>query len=219
MIVNTIVDAATDNPHFSWDKKSQRYRDRSTGRFIRKSVVDTLSWRNVERVKADLATIGDLLIEGKISLRTWQVETANTLKILHAQQYVLGIGGQSQLQKEDYLEIGRELKSQYKYLQGFAYDVQAGNITKAQFKYRLQLYGNSSKVSFFRGKQKSARAAGYTHAKRLLGIAEHCPDCLRYHARGVVPIAELVLPTQACVCGPNCKCNVLYFRLSEAVNG
>ena len=79
------------------------------------------------------------------------------------------------------------------------------------------MYADSSKVSFFRGKSRSAKEAGYTPAKRFLGIAEHFPDCLRYHARGVVPISELVLPSQACVCGSQCRCNVLYLRLEEAI--
>jgi len=212
-----VVDAAIDNPNYSWDGKSQRYRNKETGRFISKEIVKQLSQQRTELVKNDLETISQLLLEGKINLRTWQTETAKTLKILHAQQYILGVGGQSNVGKSEYLEIGRELKVQYRYLQRFAADLRNGKMTSAQFKRRGKMYADSSKVSFFRGRTKAARDAGYTHGKRLLGIAEHCPDCLRHHARGVVPIADLIMPTQQCVCSSQCRCNILYLRLEDAI--
>lgn len=210
-------DAATDNPLYSFDKNTQRYRNKQTGRFLSKKTVDTLSEQRIKLVKSDLTTISELLLEGKINLRTWQVETANTLKILHSQQYVLGAGGQSKIGKSEYLEIGRELKVQYKYLQNFAYDLTQGNVTEAQFRRRIKMYADASRVSYFRGSKKSAREAGYTHGKRMLGIAEHCPDCIRHHRRGVVPISELIMPTQQCVCGSQCRCNILYMKLSDAI--
>ena len=41
---------------------------------------------------------------------------------------------------------------------------------------------------------------------------KHCEDCLRYAARGTVPIGSVPLPGQRCACGARCRCSVRYFR-------
>ena len=213
------IDAATDNPRYEWSSKTLRYRDNATGKFISRQTANELSRQRIELLKTDLTTISQLLIDNKINLKTWQLETANALKILHSQQYVLGKGGLSQIRKEDYLAIGRELKIQYKYLRNFANDINNGNLTEGQFKARSRMYADAAIVSYHRGAAAAARRAGYSHAKRILGIAEHCNDCLRYFSRGIVPLSELILPTQRCACRARCKCSVRYLTREEILKG
>ncbi|MEW5859795.1 MAG: hypothetical protein AB1861_20820 [Cyanobacteriota bacterium] len=211
-------DAATDNPAFNWEKNSNRYRNKETGRFISKEAVYTLTQKRIEYVKGDLGSVGQLLLDGKINLKTWQQQTAETLKILHTQQYLLGVGGQKALKKSDYLEIGRELKNQYQYLRKFAVDLTQGKMSPAQFNARLSMYGDAAKVSFFRGEKVAAGRAGFTHGRRSLTSGHiHCSDCPVYAARGIVPIDEVVMPSVACQCRTNCKCRVTYFTLQEAI--
>jgi hypothetical protein len=211
-------DAATDNPAFKWEKTSNRYRNKETGRFISKEAVYTLTQKRVEYVKGDLGSVGQLLLDGKINLKTWQQQTAETLKILHTQQYLLGVGGQKSLQKSDYLEIGRELKNQYQYLRNFAVDLTQGKMSPAQFSARLSMYADAAKVSFFRGEKVAAGRAGFAFGRRSLTSGHiHCSDCPVYAARGIVPIDEVVMPLVACQCTTNCKCRVFYFTLQEAI--
>ncbi|KYC42103.1 hypothetical protein WA1_19070 [Scytonema hofmannii PCC 7110] len=212
-------DAATDNPLFQWEKGTNRYRNKTTGRFISKEAVYTLTQKRIENVKQDLGQIAQLLLDNKITLRSWQEQTAEVLKILHTQEYLLGVGGQKALKKSDYLEIGRELKNQYDYLRNFAVELTQGTITRAQFKARVDLYAEAAKVSFFRGEKVAAIRVGYTHAKRLLGIAEHCSQCPQYAARGIVLIDEVIFPTQACDCGTRCHCRLQFLTLEEAIAG
>lgn len=204
------LDAATDNTYFDYDKRVNRYRDLETGRFLKKSVVDYLTEQRIGLAKTDLSTIGNLLWDGKISLSTWQSETREVLKVLHAQQYMLGIGGKAQLEKSDYLTIGRELKKQYEYLANFAQELTEGKMTLAQAKARLDLYAESGKVSYFQGEKTAQIRSGKGFARRILGMAVHCNECIEYFNRGVVPISELILPCQECSCKNRCKCSVEY---------
>lgn len=209
--MNTLTfDAATDNPYFDYDIRTNRYRDLKTGRFLKKSTITALTEQRVELAKTDLSTIGNLLFDGKISLSTWQSETREVLKVLHAQQYLLGVGGKPQMQKSDYLNIGRELKNQYDYLANFAQELTEGKMTLQQAKARLQLYAESGKVSFYKGEQVANIRSGKGFARRILGMAVHCDECVEYFNRGVVPITELILPCQQCSCKNRCKCSVEY---------
>lgn len=35
---------------------------------------------------------------------------------------------------------------------------------------------------------------------------------------GAVPIDQVIYPTQKCACKVNCKCNILYVKLSDVIN-
>ncbi|MEH1789642.1 MAG: hypothetical protein V7L23_29830 [Nostoc sp.] len=162
--------------------------------------------------------LGNLLLEGKITLRAWQEQFAESLKILHSQQYLLGVGGQSQIQKEDYLVLARELKNQYKYLRNFAVDLTKGVMSPAQFKIRAAMYAKAAKVSFFKGEKQAAKRSGLDGAYRILGKSDyHCPQCPQYAAKGVVPIDEVIYPTQQCDCRTGCLCNLVYVKLEDAI--
>ncbi|MBD2365255.1 hypothetical protein H6G36_29565 [Anabaena minutissima FACHB-250] len=220
------LDAATDNPNFKWEKQTRRYRNKQTGRFVSKEAVYTLTVSRIELAKTDLDTLGQLLLDNKISLKSWQQQTAESLKILHTQQYLLGVGGQKDLlgvggqkaiQKSDYLEIARELKNQYQYLRNFAIDLTQGKMTEAQFKARSGMYADAAKVSYFRGEKVAAARAGFTHARRILGLAEHCIDCPQIAALGIVSIKDVIFPTQQCSCRIRCKCRLEFLNPEEAI--
>lgn len=163
--------------------------------------------------------MGDRLLNNKITLKTWQKQTAQLLKILHTQQYLLGVGGEAQIRQGDYEAIASELLAQYQYLQNFALNLTQGKVSPPQFKVRLGMYASATKVSFYRGEKEAARRSGLDGARRILGATDHhCAQCLEYAARGVVPIDELVFPTQECQCRTNCLCSLVYVRLEDVIN-
>lgn len=208
---------ATQNPTYQWEQRSRRYRDRTSGKFLSKSAIAQLTQLRIAQVTQDLHSLGNLLLDGKITLRAWQEQFAVSLKILHTQQYLLGTGGQSHVQNEDYLVLARELKSQYKYLRNFAVDLTRGVMSPAQFKVRAAMYAKAVKVSYFRGEKQAAVRSGLDGAYRVLGEAEHCVECLEYHAQGMVPIDRVILPQTFCSCMVNCKCSLLFGKLADAI--
>ena len=187
--------------------KNGRYRDNKTGKFLSKKRIKELTVETIEIQLKRLNKIGSKLVKGKSLLQDWLRETAQALKNLHAQQFLLGVGGRNNIKFEDYLVLARALNEQYKYLRKFALDCKSG-ITPLRFKYRLRLYALSSRGSYFLGKKQAAKREGKTKAIRKLGVAEHCPDCLYYASLGAVSLEEAIMPTQQCVCGPNCKCDI-----------
>lgn len=205
-----------DSPNFTWDARSQRYRYGDSGKFVPREAMLNLQKGYVEAIKADLQALGGLVADGKISLRTWQETTAKTIKTLHINQAILGRGGVDRMTPADYLAVGRELRSQYKYLQQFATDLTKGTMTRAQFEQRLKLYANSSNISFSQAQQQNSKDNGDRYMRRRLHASESCSDCIRYAARGVVAIGSLPLPKQNCQCGANCRCTVEYLNEPEA---
>lgn len=217
MSLSDLLPIRLDSPDFLWDKASNRYRYRDSGRFVPREAMLNLQKGYVETIKGDLQTLGKLVADGKISLRTWQEATAKTIKSLHLNQAILGRGGVDRMTSGDYLRVGRELRSQYGYLRQFAIDLTTGKMTRAQFEARLDLYANASNVSAAASQQQNSIEGGARFMRRRLHAAESCPDCIEYAARGVVPIGSLPLPKQNCQCGANCRCTVEYLQsLPEA---
>ncbi|MBN3949362.1 MAG: hypothetical protein HWQ38_24030 [Nostoc sp. NMS7] len=217
---------ATQNPAYRWEPNSRRYRVseagrnalRTSGKFLSKSATSLLTQLRIAQVTQDLHSLGNLLLDGKITLRAWQEQFAESLKILHTQQYLLGIGGQSQMEKTDYLVLARELKNQYKYLRNFAVDLTKGVMSPAQFQIRAAMYAKAAKVSYFRGEKQAAVRSGLDGAYRVLGESDyHCIQCPQYAAMGIVPIDEVVYPTQRCDCRIACLCRLVFTKLSDAI--
>jgi hypothetical protein len=194
-----------------YNYKNGKFRDNKTGKFLSKKRIKELTVENIEIQLKKLSKIGSKLIKGKFLLQDWLRETAQALKNLHAQQFLLGVGGRNNIRFEDYLVLARTLKEQYKYLRKFAIDCKSG-ITPLRFKYRLRLYALSSRGSYFLGKKQAAKREGKTSAIRKLGVAEHCVDCLYYASLGAVSLEEAIMPTQQCACGPNCKCDIEFIE-------
>ncbi len=193
-------------PEFTFDKKIQRYRYRDTGRFLSQQAVQNLTQKAISQTQTDVGVISDLLVQGKISLGTWEGETARSLKILHTQETLLGKGGEKQVNQRDYGLLGSKLKGEYKYLRGFAEDLASGEISEAQFRWRTNLYIQSARGSYERSKAEAHIEAGYQWERRIRLAMESCSSCSSYAAKGWQPIGTLPNPTENCECIVNCKC-------------
>ncbi len=201
--------------NFTFDKGTQRYRDQETGKFISQARVQELTKKKIIQVGKDMTTIADLLVNGKITVPTWEQGTRDIIKQLYTQQYLLGIGGQKEMTQRDYGILGQQIREQYKYLNGFAQELIANGMSEEQFKSRLQLYANASRQAFEKGKLESHQRAGYNWEKRIRTKVESCDPCIGYAAQGWVPIGTLPEPCQQCDCRANCGC---YKQFSDEAN-
>lgn len=149
-----------------------------------------------------------------------QRQLVEKLKAIHISNGVIAAGGSDKMFANDYLTIGRNLRSQYgqsenlpeKYGLRFLFEeIATGNVTPARLTQRLEMYAKSGKLSFFGVEQNKKQLEGKTEAKRVLGSTDHhCPECRQLSSIGYIPITQLVLPTQGCSCLTNCKCTVVY---------
>lgn len=216
MLTQTLI--RLDGREFTYDKRLNRFRYKDSGRLAPQSAVEALTRKRIDTIKQDLGTLNDLLVQRKLSLESWQQATAQTLKELHIENLLLGKGGLGNTTNLDYLAVGRQLKEEYRYLRGVADDLTQGKMTEAQFKARMDLYANKSRVSFEAGKQQARIESGLKSMRRHRGKTERsCADCVAYAAQGWQLIGSLPLPTVACKCGPNCDCWVEYSELSPDI--
>ncbi len=69
--------------------------------------MDNLTARAIAQKRNEIRDLGEQLIGGKVSLADWEKATAAELKKLHTWTYLLGKGGQKNLNQSDYGKLGR----------------------------------------------------------------------------------------------------------------
>lgn len=202
---------------FVWDGRLGRYRDKETGRIVSEKVILGLSQEMINTTNQKMQNSITQLFNGNISIRDFEKENAQNIKILFVQHRMLGAGGYSQTKPEDWLELGRELKNnQYPRFHQFVKEIEEGKLSQAQAAARLQMYSQSAKSSFQAAKKQERKRSGFQFARRYLGSCkDHCGDCITYATWGVVPIAQLIPPCTNCRCGGRCCCYVEYRKTAE----
>jgi hypothetical protein len=201
---------------FKWDGQSQRYRNKTTGRFVKNETILNIIEGNIKTKSERMLSSFNDLSQGKISLADYQRENLEIIKYLHTQQYLVAKGGFRTTTSEDYLAIARELKDlHYPAFRKFSQDLQQGNLTEAQARARIKTFAKASETMADLGQKSSAKQNGFAWGRRYLGAVEHCQDCPIYAAMGAVRIDDLILPGRQCECRFNCKCYVRYFTTKD----
>lgn len=209
------------HPDFYWDIRTRRYRWRDTQQFAPREAINNLTRGYISTKQAELIRLADQWDARAIAFSELQVEAARILKEIHLAQAYLGRDGVDRMAPSDFLEIARELKRQYyagidpvtgqRFGLRFLFeDLRNGRLSSARFRDRLRKFGDSGKVSYWAMARKSAIEAGKRFAFRTLHSRQECASCRAYASFGAVPISQLVLPTQRCECGTNCKCQVTF---------
>lgn len=223
MIAAVRKDAIAD---FRYDPASKRYRWREgagKNQFAPKAAVLERTRAYVVSQSNELVRLADRLDAGDITLGQFQRDAALALKQIHVSQAFLAAGGHENLNDADWLSVGRTLKKHYydgkegdrKFgIKWLAQDIKDGKVSLAQLRNRLKQFAASGKETYWR---ISAEKSGKPYAMRLLGDAEHCEQCPKYAALPPQSIADVVLPTQKCDCRSNCKCQLVFLSLEEAV--
>lgn len=141
-------------PLWTWDAKTRRYRS-PTGRFVGQRQMLVLRDKFAESVKLQARTLTDSLASGSDALGPWMTKMRDLIKRSYIDQYVLARGGRNAMTKSDWGRVGRQIQSQYKYLQAFAEDAAAGKMSAKQMGARAEMYLESSTQAFERGKAAS----------------------------------------------------------------
>jgi hypothetical protein len=201
---------------WSYDQKSGRFRDEK-GRFLSKEAVEKLVDKRIDKVEASLRRYTRMLIDGAITLDQWQGSVRESLKAAHIQAAIIGHGGRAGMGSAEYGRIGQRLREEYAYLQRFTSDLLGNRLSAPMALARIGLYAQSVRGSYWQGAELRQQQQGYSLMRRILDSqAQHCQDCLRYAAQGIVSLGTLPLPGQRCECGARCRCTVRYFRQQPA---
>lgn len=203
--------------NFVWDGRVGRYRWKSNGRFLSRNTMSHLVRGRIESARSSFLNSFDQLKSGEIDFQQFQAQGRDFIRTFHTQGMMLGAGGYDQTDPEDFLEIARFLKNEeYVRWRWFMEQIADGQLSDAQIKARMKLYGANIRQSVEKGQQKAAERANYQYERRFLGdCAPHCKECRRYANQGASRIGELPVPGQRCSCGPNCCCSKRFYQTLE----
>ena len=196
-----------ENREFIYDPRVNRYRYKDSGRLAPKQAIINLTRKRIRNTEKDLETITRMLFRDNMSLEDWQRSSAKNLKTLHLENRLIGAGGLNNITDEDYLQTGRTLKSEYRYLRRFAQDIKSGRITEKQAQNRIKAYAKKAQTSYWKAKNSKNQKP---FMRRRLSSAEHCPECVQYARLGWQPSGTLPMPGEASSCLYNCQCSVEY---------
>lgn len=196
----------------AYDRRSGRYRDGATGKFVSRSTLLRLVDDEAARLSARMQGHARLLTQNRIDLPTFQRRASEDLKLSHIRNGILASGGRSLTTFAQYGSIGRLLRDQYSYLDGFSRDIAAGKLTKSQIIQRASLYGASTRAAFHQSEKIAKGREGFIEAKRSLDPqSHHCDSCLAYDTQGKwLPLTQVTMPTVNCQCNSRCRCAVLF---------
>lgn len=192
-------------PLWYWDDRVKRYRNPTTGQFVGIKEMAGLRTQFLEQQKQSLVGLTRVYASETINFKTYRKQVVETLKQTYIDMYAIGKGGRNNMTQADWGKIGSMLKEQYKYLNPFMDQIEAGKLSEAQINARLKMYINSANEAFWKAYASdipldlpaypgdgstSCRVncqcewdiqhiagVGYDCYWRL-GVAEHCDDCI-----------------------------------------
>jgi len=195
--------AATEKT-FRWSEKAQRYIA-PNGRFVARAKVLAELDRVRRGVGQEMRELAKQLQAGEISRVEWLIAMKSRVKALHLAHAAVAAGGMDKLTPSDLGRVGAAVRRQYEFLRRWEAE---GLPVDGRFIARAELYAGAAYGTFSDLERIKHKAVGYTEAKRVLGIAEHCSDCLEW-ANKWLPI-DVIPPIGASVCRTRCKCTIIY---------
>lgn len=99
----------------------------------------------------DVNSLAEDMYTGKITLGQWEESMRKLVREMHASIAAVGKGGWESMTKSDWGKLGSQLKKQYKYLHGFAENVDANRETVAlgSIQQRARMYGEAAKAALY----------------------------------------------------------------------
>lgn len=148
--------------NWGFDTRSNRYRDRDSGRFLGKRAVLDLRDRLVAAADTQMRTLASQAATGAIAPVAFRSGMRDLLRNVHGAEAIFGRGGIHAMTSADWGRLGGTLRTQYAYLDGFVADLANGALSEAQAMARAGMYANGGTLSF-----EQARASAWGLAGQL----------------------------------------------------
>jgi hypothetical protein len=200
---------------YGWNPGLNRYIDLSNGRMVSMSSVRDALESVMEASAARMNAVTQSLIDGNISLASWQTEMMQNIKLSHTAATASSAGGWAQTTPAEWGRAGQLIRGQYEYLRNFAGQIADGSqALDGRALVRADMYGQAPRGTFEEIYRFSMIDAGYDEGRRVLGQADHCEDCIDYAWMGWMP-AEDVPEIGNSQCLTNCHCTIEYRRSTD----
>lgn len=200
---------------FAFSPETGRFRDLTTGRLLPDAVVRRALDTVLDAQIATMRALSQGLIDGTITLTTWQASMMAEIKAGHLVGTSVAVGGWNAMDQSDFGWTGQRIRQQYGFLRGFAGDIAAGRQKlDGSLLSRAELYGHAARATHRAAQRRLAKGRGLEEEKNQLGAADHCGGCLNETSRGWVRLGTLV-PCGSRQCLTRCHC-VLTYRMRPA---
>lgn len=199
---------------YVWNAGARQYKDPS-GRFVARTEVRAALDACRDAAAVEIRTASLELQAGAIDLTEWQLRMERSIKDIHVASGAIAKGGWHQCKESDWGRIGARVKSEYKYLAGFAQELANGMKLDGQFLARAEMYGLAGTGTYEAILRRDDIRAGYDLEMRVTNSGRPCSDCSRYAAMGWQPAGELPGIGQRCQCRSRCQCTFERARSSE----
>lgn len=188
-----------------------RYRDRATGRFVKELQVRGDLDKYIDAKNTRLDDLANQLRNREISLADWQLQMRNEMRMMHNNAAMVAKGGKAQMTQADWGRTGRELRTQYEYLDKWAAQIASGEAPMdGRMNWRAKLYGQASRGTYEQERRAMAADKGNDEEMRILHAKESCKGCISV-AGYWAPLGDLPkLGSQDC--STNCLCTFEYRR-------
>lgn len=150
------------------------------------------------------------LMEGRINFAEWQLRSLSTIKSLHMATALAANGGKNNTSPGDLAFMGNLVKEQYQYFRNMVAEIRQGKqALDGTLLTRVALYAQAARATHEKVKERAALNAGATQSKSILGLADHCTECVSEARKGWVAIGTLIQIGQR-QCRQNCHCSMTY---------
>jgi len=158
-----------------------------------------------------LPTLANDLINGTVTLSEWTISMREYIRIIHTEAAALACGGWENVTPSMWGYVGSLIKKQYQFLDQFALDIQTNSTywLNGRLLVRMEMYSRAEWGTFESVLQRLAIMSGKTEERRVLGVADHCDDCLSAAGQSWQPIGTLPLIGNS-QCKTNCHCTFEY---------
>jgi hypothetical protein len=192
---------------WAWNAKLQRYQG-PNGRIIGQSQMVEKRDEFIAAQQAEVVKLTNRLADHDITWNQWVREMQAIIRLTHVDLYALGSGGRNKITQKQWDDLAfKTLLTQYDYLKDFARKVKKGEYSRLQVVLYAQQYIGTATTSYEQGRRNTAKQAGFTQERNILGLADHCDQCRDLAGRGWVPIGTLPPPgTRECL--GNCRCHL-----------
>lgn len=158
---------------------------------------------HIAEAQRELEALTRQLYAGRIDLDEWENAAAGVLKDLHLSASTYARGGVVDMGQREFGRVGGALADEYRFLHGFAGDIQDGKLTEAQALARIDQYGKAGQQAYWREYSQMRNEVWW-----VLQPGESCGDCMSLAAGSPYKPGQLKqFPgSGATACRGNCNC-------------
>ena len=151
MSASDVLETVTEGD-WQWNQTTHRYRNIETNRILTENTLIGLRDEMIDTWRVRVQDLADALGEGRLTVQEWTLQMRREVSHVFSDEYLLAKGGRNALFQADLDAIEDMLTTQFGFLQNFAEEVKAGELSKAQIAARSELYLDSGTQAHERGK-------------------------------------------------------------------